>query len=66
MKADLPTWDSTCDVFLEPQETPFLSWITENLENTAGDQPADDSQSIIPDIQIENEWLLKEIHQVVT
>ena len=33
-KADLPTCDSTCEVFLEPQETPFLSSITENLENT--------------------------------
>ena len=65
-KADLPTCDSTCEVFLEPQETPFLSSITENLENTTVDQPADDSQSIIRDIQIENEWLPKEIHQVTT
>ena len=45
-KADLPTCDSTCEVFLEPQETPFLSSITENLVNTTVDQPADDSQSI--------------------
>ena len=30
-KADLPTCDSTCEVFLEPQETPFFSSITENL-----------------------------------
>ena len=52
---------------MEPQETPFLWSITENLENTAVDQPADDdSQSIIRDIQIENEWLRKEIHQVTT
>ena len=43
--------------FLELQETPFLSSITENLENTSVDQPADDSQSIIRDIQIENERL---------
>ena len=49
-KADLPKCDSTCDVFLEPQDTPFLSSITENLENTTVDQPADDSQSIIRDI----------------
>ena len=65
-KADLPTCDSTCEVCLEPQETPFLSSIAENLENTTVDQPADDSQSIIRDIQIENEWLHKEIHQVTT
>ena len=51
---------------MDPQETPFLSSITENLENTTVDQPADDSQSIILDIQIENERLLKEIHQVTT
>ena len=63
-KADLPTNDSTCEVFLEPQETPFLSSITENLENTTVDKPADDSQSIIRDIQIENERLRKETHQV--
>ena len=63
-KADLPTYDSKCEVFLEPQETPFLSSITENLENTTVDKPADDSQSIIRDIQIENERLRKEIHQV--
>ena len=56
-KADLPTCDSTCEVFLEPQET---------FENTTVDQPADDSQSIICDIQIENEPLRKEIHQVTT
>ena len=49
-KADLPTCDSTSEVFLEPQKTPFLSSITENLENTTVDQPADDSQSIIRDI----------------
>ena len=55
-----------CIIFLELQETPFLSSITENLENTTIDQPADDSQSIILDIQIENERLLKEIHQVTT
>ena len=52
--------------FLELQETPFLSSITENLENTSVDQPADDSQSIIRDIQIENERRHKEIHQVTT
>ena len=52
--------------FLEPQETPFLSSITENLENTTVDQPAHDSRSIILDIQIENERLHKEIHQVTT
>ena len=49
---------------LEPQETPFSSSITENLENTTVDQPADDSRSIILDFQIENERLRKEIHQV--
>ena len=65
-KADLPTCDSTCEVFLEPQETPFLSSITEKLENTIVDQPADDSQSIIRDIHTENERLRKEIHQVTT
>ena len=65
-KADLPTCDSTCEVFLEPQETAFLSSITENLENTTVDQPADDSKSIIRDIKIENERLRKEIHQVTT
>ena len=65
-KADLPTCDTTCEVFLEPQETPFLSSITENLENTTVDQPADDSQSNIRDIHIENERLHKEIHQVTT
>ena len=36
------------------------------MENTTVDQPADDSQSIILDIQIENERLRKEIHQVTT
>ena len=36
------------------------------MENTTVDQPADDSQSIIIDIQIENERLRKEIHQVTT
>ena len=50
-KADLPT----CEVFVERQETPLLSSITENLENTTVDQPADDSQTIIRDIQIEND-----------
>ena len=45
-KADLPTCDSTSayEVFLDSLETPFLSSITENLENTTVDQPADDSQ----------------------
>ena len=47
---------------MDPQETPFLSSITETFENTTVDQPADDSQSII----IENEQLCKEIHQVTT
>ena len=42
------------EVFLDPQETPFLSSITETFGNTTVDQPADDSQSIIIDIQIEN------------
>ena len=65
-KADLQTCDSTCEVYLEPQETPFLSSITENLENTTVAQPADDSHSIIHDIQLENERLRKEIHQVTT
>ena len=51
---------------MEPQETPFLSSITENLENTTVDQPPDDSPSIIRDIQIESERLRKEIHQVTT
>ena len=36
------------------------------MENTTVDQPADDSQSIIRDIQIENERLRKEIHQITT
>ena len=49
-KADLPTCDSTCDVFLEPQETLFLSSITENLENTTVDHPSywhsDDSATV--------------------
>ena len=44
-----------CEVFVEPQETPLLSSITENLENTTVAQPADDKQTIIRDIQIENE-----------
>ena len=65
-KADLPTWDSMYEVFLDPQETPFLSSITETFENTTVDQPGDDSQSIIIDIQIENQQLCKEIHQVTT
>ena len=65
-KADLPMCDSRCEVFLEPQETPFLLSITENLENTTVDQPADDSQSTIRDIQIENEQLRKEIDQFTT
>ena len=64
--SDLPTCDSTYEVFFDPQETPFLSSIIENLENTTVDQPADDSQSIILEIQIENERLRKEIHQVTT
>ena len=34
------------------------------MENTTVDRPADDSKSIICDIQIENEWRRKEIHQV--
>ena len=51
---------------MERQETPLLSSITENLENTTVDQPADDSQTIIRDIQIENGRLRKEIHQVAT
>ena len=58
--------DSTRKIFVAPQETPFLLSITEYLENTTVDQPADDSQSIIRDIQIENEQLRKEIHQVMT
>ena len=62
-KADLPTCDSTCKVFLEP---PFLLSITENLENTRANHPADDSQIIIRDIHIEIERLRKEIHQVTT
>ena len=49
------------EVFLDPQETPFLSSITETFENTTVDQPAHDSRSIILDIQIENERLRKEI-----
>ena len=65
-KLYLPTCDSTYEVFLDLQETPFLSSITENLENTTVDQPTDDSQSIILDIQNENERLRKEIHQVTT
>ena len=36
------------------------------MENTKVDQLGDDSQSIIRDIQIENERLRKEIHQVPT
>ena len=36
------------------------------MENTKVDQLGDDSQSIIRDIQIENERLRKEIHQVTT
>ena len=58
--------DSTREIFVAPQETPFLLSITEYLENTTVDQPADDSQSIIHDIQIEKEQLHKEIHQVTT
>ena len=65
-KLYLPTCDSTYEVFLDLQETPFLSSITENLKNTTVDQPTDDSQSIILDIQNENERLRKEIHQVTT
>ena len=65
-KADLPTCDSACEIFVEPHKTPFLSSIIEDVENTTVDQAADDSQSIIRDIQIENEQLRKEIHQVMT
>lgn len=64
--ADVPTCDSTCDMFVEPQETPFLSSIAENLENTTVDRPVGDLQSTIRDIQNENERLRKEIHQVTT
>ena len=68
MKVDLPTCNSKCEVFVERQETPLLLSITENLENTSTtvDQPPDDSQTIIRDIQIENERLRMEIHQVMT
>ena len=58
-KAHLPTCDSMYEVYLDPQETPFLSSITETFENTTVDQPADDSRSIIINIQIENERLRK-------
>ena len=54
-KAGLPTCDSIYEVYLDPQD--FL--ITETFENTTVDQPADDSRSIIIDIQIENERLRK-------
>ena len=64
--ADLPTNDSTCEIFVEPQEAPFLASIAENLENTAVEQPVSDLQSTTRDIQIENERLRKEIHQVTT
>ena len=30
--ADVTTCDSMCEIFVEPQETPFLSSITENLD----------------------------------
>jgi len=64
--ADLPTCDSTFEIFVEPQETPFVSLIAENLENTTVDQPGCDLQSTIRDIQIKNERLRREIHQVTT
>ena len=64
--ADLPTNDSTCEIFVEPQEAPFLASIAENLENTAVEQPVSDLQSTTRDIQIENERLHKEIQQVTT
>ena len=51
---------------MEPQEAPFLASIAENLENTAVEQPVSDLQSTTRDIQIENERLRKEIHQVTT
>ena len=36
------------------------------MENTTVNQPADYSQSIVRDVQIENGGLRKEIHQVMT
>ena len=36
------------------------------MENTTVDQPDEDSQSIMRDIQIESERLRKEIHQITT
>ena len=57
--ADVPTCDSTCKIFVEPQETPFLSSITENLESITVDRPVGNLQSTIRDIQIENERLRK-------
>jgi len=38
VNSDEPTCNSTCDIFVEPQETPFLLSISENLENTTVDQ----------------------------
>ena len=65
--ADVPTCDSPrCEIFVELQVTPFLSSITANLESTTIDQSVGDLQSTIRDIQIENERLRKEIHQVTT
>ena len=65
--ADVPTCDSTrCEIFVGVQVTPFLSSITANLESTTVDQSVGDLQSTIRDIQIENEQLRKEIHQVTT
>ena len=51
---------------MELQVTPFLSSITANLESTTVDQSVGDLQSTIRDINIENEQLRKEIHQVTT
>ena len=65
--ADVLTCDSTrCEIFVELQVTPFLSSITANLESTTVDQSVGDLQSTIRDINIENEQLRKEIHQVTT
>lgn len=66
VNSDEPTCNSTRDIFVEPQETPFLLSISENLENTTGDQLVGDLQSTICNIQSENEWLCKEIHKVTT
>lgn len=51
---------------MDPQETPFLLSISENLENTTVDQLVGDLQSTICNIQSENEWLCKEIRKVTT